>query len=374
MQLLALKVLIRKKGTASAIVATALLIALVASVNCLVNNINQQTTVLTKLAAASETYLLTSKNSSALSDSRIDFTIVSDVKNNSYVKYAFSEAMVQAELEATGGSCWVTVRGVDDPAAYFRLHGASVNGSVCQNSSQINAGVVLAKSLSLNKGDLVNLTINGKTAQLTLTGLVQTNQQSDAELTLQLSALNNFTDNASVSYVEFAIKDPAQAHALENITQTLPLNTKITPTQQITAFAQNINSQTVAFITLWSVAVYVVVAGASYVIAARTVNEAEYELGMIRTLGAKKNVTSRLVLVYALLIGFAGSLVGVSVGVVGAQATSTLVRWIWGSSLLAPFLEVDQALWVLLFAFAASFVGSFYPALKGRFSVLEAAT
>jgi len=375
MQLLSLKVLIRKKGTASAIGATALLVALVASVNCLVNNINQQTTALTQLAATSQTYLLTSKDASGLSDSRIEPAIASKLRNNSDVNYAFPEAILQADLETARGTFSVMVRGVDDPVAYFRKHSASVNGSICRNASQINVGLVLAKSLSLNKGDSVNLTINGKTAQFTLAGLVQTNQQSDAELTLQLSALSGFTENTCASFVEFAIKDPAKAHAaIENITQTLPPNTKITSTQQITPFAQNINTQTVAFITLWSVAVYVVVVAASYVIAARAVNEAEYELAMIRTLGAKKKVTSSLILVYALLIGLVGSIVGVSVGIVGTQAASTFVRWIWGSSLLAPFLEVDQALWILLFAFVASFVGSYYPALHGRFSIGEANT
>jgi len=203
--------------------------------------------------------------------------------------------------------------------------------------------------------------------------VVQANQQTDAELTIQLSTLQSYLGADSVSCIEFSLKEPAKAEsALKNITQTLPLNTKITETQQVASFAQSVNSQTVAFITLWSVAVYIVVAAASYVIAARAVNEAEYELGMIRTIGAKKNVAFQLVLTYALVIGLAGSVLGVSAGIVGTQAASTFVRWIWGNTFLAPFLEPTQALWILLFTFSASIIGSFYPALMRRFSILEA--
>ena len=80
MQALAFKVLFQKKGTASAILAIALLIALVTSINCLVNSINAQTTVLGKLTVG-QTFLVTSKNSTALSDSQIDPEIIAQLKN-----------------------------------------------------------------------------------------------------------------------------------------------------------------------------------------------------------------------------------------------------------------------------------------------------
>jgi ABC-type lipoprotein release transport system permease subunit len=373
MQLLIFKVLFRKKGTASAIVAVALLIALVTAVNCLVNNINQQTTLLTKLATTGETYLVTSKNSLGLSDSQIESVLPAEIRNNSNVQSAFSETIAHATLTTENLTCSVVIRGLDDPAAYYKAYHASVNGSFCQNNTQANVGVILAKLVNISKNDLVNLTINGKPAAFFVAGVVQANQQTDAELTIQLSTLQSYLGADSVSCIEFSLKEPAKAEsALKNITQTLPLNTKITETQQVASFAQSVNSQTVAFITLWSVAVYIVVAAASYVIAARAVNEAEYELGMIRTIGAKKNVTFQLVLTYALVIGLAGSVLGVSAGIVGTQAASTFVRWIWGNTFLAPFLEPTQALWILLFTFSASIIGSFYPALMHRFSILEA--
>ncbi len=268
MQPLAFKMLFRKKGTASAILAIALLIALITSVNCLVNNINSQTTLLSKLASPGETYLITSKNSTSLSDSQIDPTIIDQIKNNSDVNYATSQQIIQATLTTNAGNYTVTLRGVDDIQAFLTNHQASINGSISQKESQANLGIILAKLASVNKNDQLNITINNKSAQLKVAGIIQTTQQSDAELTMPLTTLQSITqENNTVSFIEFSIKDPTQANKiLASITQTLPSNTKITSTQQITAFAQDINNQTIVFINIWSIAIYAVVVAASYII------------------------------------------------------------------------------------------------------------
>ena len=111
MQTLAFKALFRKKGTASAILAIALLVALVTSVNCLVNNINSQTTAITKLASIGETYLITSKDSTSLTDSQIDSTIINQVKNATDIGYAVSQQLIQATLLTDNGSYTVNCAG-----------------------------------------------------------------------------------------------------------------------------------------------------------------------------------------------------------------------------------------------------------------------
>ena len=367
MQPLAFKVLFRKKGTASAILAIALLIALITSVNCLVNNINSQTTLLMKLTSLGETYLITSKSSTSLSDSEIDSTIINQIKNNSDVKYATSQQIIQATLTTSAGNYTVTVRGLDDIRAFFNNRQVRVNGSLSQKETETNIGIILAKLASINKNDSLTLTINNKASQFTVAGITQTQEQSDTEVIMPLINLQKITqNNDTVSFIEFSIKDPNQADKIiANITQTLPPNTKITSTQQIAAFAQDVNNQTVVFINIWSIAIYTVVVAASYIIATRAVNEAEYELYMLRTLGAKKKITVNLIMIYALTLAFVGSIMGLSIGIVGTQAASTFVRWIWGNSQLAPFLEVNQALEILLLAFASSFIGSIYPAIRG---------
>lgn len=365
MQALPLKMLFLKKGTASAIIAIALLIALLASVNTLINNINSQTTLITNLASAGDTFLVTSENSNSLLDSRIPPSIITQVKNNPSIKYSTSQQIIQATLETKNGTYPVTIRGVDDPEAFLKNTRTNINGAIAQDN-QANVGVILARLSSLNKNDLLNLTIDGKQTQLNTTSIFQANQQIDTQIIIPLSTLQALTLNNQISFIEFSIKDPQKATDLiENLTKTLPEETKITNTQQVPTFAQDINDQTATFINVWSIAVYIVVIASSYVIASRIIDEARFELHTLRTIGAKRKTTLTLILTYTMAVAFAGALVGISLGIVGTQTASTLLRWQFESSFLNPFLTVQQALEILLLALAASLIGSIYPAIKG---------
>lgn len=366
MQAIALKILFRKKSTASAIIAVALLIALLASVNALVNNINSQTALITKLANQGDSFLITSKDSTSISDSRIPANLIESIKTNPQVSYATAQQTTEATIKTNTTIYQATVRGVDDVRAFLTNQKASINGSV-SGENQAAIGIIFAKMASVNKNDLLNLTINGKSVQLKVTAITQANQQSDTQITISLSTLQAITQNSDeISLIQFKIKDTAKANALiENLTRTLPADIKITSLQQVPTFAKDVNNQTATFINVWSIAIYLVVIAASYIIASRAVSDARYELYTLRTIGAKHKTTLILITVYALTIGLIGAVIGISLGIVGTQTASTLIRWNWGNTLLNPILNLNQALEILLLALAASLVGCIYPAIKG---------
>ena len=372
MQPLAFKVLFRKKGTASAIIAIALLVALLASVNALVNNINSQTTLITKLASKGDTYLITSEDSTSLSDSQIPSSIIGQLKNNSDIKYTIAQQISQATLETNTGNYAITVKGIDDIQAFLKNNRASINGTVSKEN-QANIGIMLAKLASVNKNDLLNLTIANKSIQLKTTAITQANQQTDTQITMPLPTLQAITqDNTQISYIEFTLKDPNKATAvINNLTQTLPSNIKITGIQQVTAFAQDINNQTTVFINVWSIAIYIVVAAAAYLIVARVLNESQYELYILRTIGAKKTATFNLILIYSITLALIGALIGLSLGIVGTQTAATFIRWQFGNTLLAPYLELNQSLQIITFTLAAAFIGSVYPAIKATQTIMR---
>ncbi len=367
MQSLAFKMLFLKKGTASAIFSIALLIALLTSVNCLVNNINAQTTALMQLASVGETYLLTSAGSSSLSDSKLDSNLLFEIRNGTNIKYATNQQLVEATLTFRNQTYPITLRGVDDVQTYLKKNGASINGTYSKTDTQANVGIILANQASINKNDNVTLTVHGQSAQLKVAGVTRTQTQSDTELIIPLTILQNLTRQTStVTFIEFSIEDVSQTNkTLGNLTQTLPSTVKITGTQQIVSFASDINTQTVTFINVWSTAIYIVVMAASYVTASRLINEAEYDLYTLRTLGTTKRSTLSLILFFVVAIGLVGSILGLSVGIVGTQLASTSVRWVFGNSQLAPFMEVNQVLQVLGLSLAAAVIGAIYPAFKG---------
>ena len=363
MPMIAFKMLFRKKGTASAIIVTALLVALLASVNALVNNITSQTTLLTKLSTQ-DTYLLTD-DSTPLSESKLDPSTLYTLKDNPQIQYAAAQTILQATLTTNTGDYQVTIKGIDDIQAYLKNNKATVNGTISKEN-QVNVGIILSKQAAVNKNDILNLTINGKLTQLKVASITQANQQMDTQITMPLSTLQSLTQNTNqISLIEFTLKDPTRASTvLNNLTQTLPPNTKITALQQITTFANNINNQTVTFINVWSIAIYLVVAGASYLIVTRVLNESQYDLYMLRTMGTKRPAVFALIVVYVLLLAFLGALFSFSIGLVGTQTISTFIRWQFGNVFLAPSLEVTQALQLLLFTVTASLMGSIYPAIK----------
>lgn len=354
--------LLQKKGTASAIVAFVLLVALVTAVDCLVNNINSQTVLLTKLAASGDTYLILTKTSNCLSNSQVHPELVDEIKNDSNVEYAAFLSPTQAAITHNGTSYAVDAVGIDNPAAYFSNHHTFINGSIGRDNLQATVGVVLANLVSIQKNQTLNVTIGGRTSEFNVTGVIQDNAQSDSQIIMPLETLE-FLNATGFGYIEFSVADASHAEAtVANISRILPYDTKIVGTQQVTAFASDINNQTVVFLGVWSIAVYAVVAAASYVTTTRVVSEAEYELDTLRVLGAKKSLRFSLVLSYGLVIAFVGSVVGVALGVVGTQVASTLVRWVWSGSFLAPFLELPQVFTVLLLSAAAALLGCVYPA------------
>jgi ABC-type lipoprotein release transport system permease subunit len=374
MQLLAFKALIRRKGTASAIVAIVLLVALVTAVNCLANNINAQTNTLTQLAKTGDTYIVTSNAADSLFNSQIGAPVIAKINDDTCVSDVICHRIANGTLQTADRSFSVTVHGIDKLQTFFRRHNACINGTQPQNSSQANAGVILSNIASVYRGDQVNLTVNGKTVSLALVGVVDTTEQIDAQLILPLATLHVLSPNGDcVSFVEFTVSDPAQAkEVVANMTQALPSAIKIEGTQQMAVFAANINSQMIGFINVWSLVVYVVVAATAYVVTSRVINEAKYEFYVLGTLGAKRQLTVQLTLGYALAVATIGCLVGLSAGIVGTQVASTFARWILGDVGLAPFLEGIQAGQILLFGFIACFIGCLYPALHGRFIAAEA--
>jgi len=358
--------LFRRKGTASTILAIALLIALLASVNSLVNNINAQTQTLSQLAGVGGTYLVTSKNSASLSDSSVDPGLAGKIQSVSGVKNVLSQNMFQANLATALGNYTISVLGVSDVKSYFTDRHAVVNGSIAVNATQANAGSILAKLASINLNDTATLTFGSQIAQVQVVGIVQTVTESDAELVVPMETADAlFSRNGMVSFIEFSLKDPSAGNTvISKVAQLLPEDAQIVKVQQVSLFAQDINSQIVSFLNLWSAVIYIVVIAASYVVASRLVTEAKYELGMFRTLGAKRQAIIRLVFFHTIVVGFVGAVLGVAMGIAGAQAASTAIRWLWGNLQIYPFLDAGQALQIILLALGAAAVGCIYPAVK----------
>jgi len=372
-----LKMLIRKGGTASAVLSLALLVAIVASMNSLADYMALQVWILGRLTNPSGAYIIVSEDAEAITDSQISVEVSRGLSGIRHVKSIFPQKILLAYLNTNFSTSVVYVRGVNDVDAYLKLRGAYINGTVAKSWNEANVGEVLANALSINVGDEMNLTLNGGSVKIRTVGIFRGQTQSDAEITVPMEAVNKiFGDNDTVSIIEFYLKEGENSReAISQVARLLPENIKILQSQQLSVFAQQVNGQMLIFLGVWSLTVYAIIAVASYVIAARLIAESRYEFTMLRVLGAEKRYIFALILTYTATTALLGSVLGIALGVAGAQTASTMLRWVNPTVDITPFMEAEQALKTLLLTLASSTLGCVYPALKSaRIKYIEQQT
>jgi ABC-type lipoprotein release transport system permease subunit len=358
--------LLRKRGTALSIIAIALLVAILATTNSIINYVDLQVQTLGRLVSPGATYVILSRNSTSIMDSQVDAELVCKLSNLSYVGYVLPQKILMVNLTASPSSRTVHVRSVEDVGGFLKTRRAYINGTAAKNWTEANAGEILARALSISLGDEITLAVGGRQVKVRVVGVFRSQTQSDAELVVPMETANRLAGNKdTVSLIEFTLKEGVNSlEAVNQITQLLPENVKLVQAQQLKEFAQRMSMQTLAFLNMWSLAVYAAIVAASYVIATRLIIESSYELAMLRALGGKKLIPLVLVFTYTTTVAFTGSILGIALGTAGAQTASTMLRWIMPSVGITPFLEAEQALQTLLLTLASSILGCIHPALK----------
>jgi len=368
MSLLTFKMLFQKSGTPSSILAIALLVAILASMNSIINHINSQAEALSGLVNIGGTYVMLSKESSSITSSEVDAQLTRLLRSVTDVNYVLPQKIFKANLTTNNGGETVLVRGVEDIDLFFNLRGGCLDGAKAKGRGEACVGEILARIVFIDLGDQINLTINGEAHKVRVVGTFTTMTQSDSELIVPIEAAYNLTSSeGKASMIEFTLKADAEKDAIQNLVEFLPKDVRIIKIQQPKKFIQDMNAQTLSFLNLWSSAVYVVVVAASHVVATRLVTEASYDLAMLRALGSKRKLLFTSVLTYMITVALLGSILGLAMGIVGAQMASTAVRWVWPSIDTNPFLEIGQALRILLLTLASSIFGCTYPALRSAF-------
>jgi len=358
--------LLRRGVVARSILAIALLVAVLASANSIVNYLNLRSEALAGFVNPRGTYLILSSNSTALTDSELPLDIAARLRSLGYVKNVFPQRILIANLTASFGSYEILVRGVEDIDSFLEARGAYLNGTAAGNWMEADIGEILARAFSVSLGGEVSLTVGGRCIEVRVVGVFRSQTQSDTEILVPMETAGILAGgNATVSLIEFSLKEDIDIReALSQIVVLLPDNVRIVEAQQLREFTLQINMQTVAFLNIWSLAVYAVVAAASYVTAARLITESSYELAMLKVLGAGRRLIFTLILAYIATAALLGSTIGVALGTAGTQVASTMLRWIMPSMDVAPFLLVEQAIRVILLTIASSILGCIYPAFK----------
>ncbi len=330
----------------------------------MVNFVDSQTSAVSQLASVGNKYLIINKNSPSLSGNHLNWE-TADAVNVSGVKSFFPQKLVEGTLEAGSGRFAVSVRGVENVADYLKFQAASVNGTAAADSSEVDVGVLLAEICSIKVQDMVAVSGGNVTLNLKVSGIIRTQTQLDSQLLAPLETAYALTQNSSLSFIEFSFKDGVNRQtALNSLSVQLPQEASVVKVQQTSQFMQRSVGETLNFLAVWSVTVYCVVAASSYVVATRLIVDSDYELAVLRSIGARKPRVFFVVFSFCVLVALAGSLLGVALGLAGTQVASAALRWLWQSVQVDTFLEPMQVGQILLFSTVFSAVGCVYPAFK----------
>jgi putative ABC transport system permease protein len=196
-------------------------------------------------------------------------------------------------------------------------------------------------------------------------GVFRSQIELHSEILIPLNAYSSLsTADDKISIIEFTLKEGVdRTEALNNIAEKLPASVLIVKVQQPSAFMQRVNAQTAAFLDIWTLAVYIVVAAASYIITARLTAESAYELAMFKALGAGKSQIVTFIMSHTALTAFLGAILGTALGVAAAQTALTLLRWLTPTTEITPFLQAEQALKTIALTLASAVLGSAVPAV-----------
>lgn len=357
---------LRRRGLFLSVLSIGFLVAILVGTGSVVNYINLQSQVLGGFINPGGVYIVLSKNSTSITDSRVNIGLVSLFNNVGYVKYVVAQRMLNVSLFTDSGVRVVYVRGVSDVGVFLKMRGAYLSGSVARNWTECDVGELFARVFSIRLGDSIRLGFNGVYVDVKVVGLFKSQTQSDAELIVPIETVNKLVgDNSSVSFIEFGLKDGVDVgKVVDEIMSMLPGDVKLVHVQQLKEFVRDMNLQVLDFLSVWSVVVYMVVVGASYVIVTRFVIESNYELFMVRVLGGKRFHVFGLILMYTMVVAVLGSVFGIALGVVSVQIVSTVLRWFWPSVGISPFFDVDGVFLTFLLVFVSAVLGGMYPAFK----------
>lgn len=360
------RMLFRRRGVGSAILAIGFIVAIEASMISTLNHVNAQSEALAGLVQIGETYIIIGRGSMSITDSRIDAELASCLREAAEVEQIFLQKVLAVNLKADSADQTAKLTAVEKVEGFLRFRGADINGGFAENWTEANIGEILARTASIALNQTITISSGEGTTQSRVAGIFRTRSGLDAEIVVPMDALNGlFKDDRKISVIEFTLKEGFErGEGLDHIDESLPESVEILKVQRPDVFMQRVNLQTLTFLNVWSLVVYAVVAAASYIITMRLTAESAYELAMLRALGARKRQVLTLIMGYTAAIAFLGSILGIALGVAGTQIASTILRWLQPTVEIAPFLKAEQASKTILLTLVSSILGCAYPAYR----------
>ncbi len=273
----------------------------------------------------------------------------SSLKRLSCVRSIAYENILWVRVEGWGEASLVST---DNASSLVSMLGGRVTGRLPRRAGEAAVGSLIASGGNLSIGSALRISHGGVAENYRVTGIIYSNSQLDASIIV----LGRGGDGFRLILL--------QASGDGGVRRVLPKGVRMEALGDPWRFALSIEGEVRRSLDYWMIAAYLVVAASSYAISARLVAEAEDDVRLLRRLGASGGLILASLASYMLILSLAAGMLGVALGVVGSQVTSTAAWWAGLGRLISPYLDIPEALRIMLFTAASSLMGGFYPAYR----------
>jgi lipoprotein-releasing system permease protein len=263
----------------------------------------------------------------------------------------------------------VSVTGVE-PELYFRivaLPEKMVLGTTRLTGSDILLGTELASDLGLSVGDKLRISAGtGADNTLTVTGIFDLGNKGANQRSVFIAlhtAQSLLGLVGGVSSIDVTVRD---VYAAESIARRITAATGVQADSWIATNAQffsAVSAQTTANTTIRFFVGLSVAFGIASVLVVSVVQKSR-EIGILRAMGISRGQVLRVFLLQGGLLGMAGSVGGLLMGVVALVLWQRYARNADGTPLFALSIEPRLFMAALLLATLTGLVAAFWPALR----------
>ncbi len=251
-----------------------------------------------------------------------------------------------ALVKSSGRDRSVQIKGVvlEDADRIYDISSRMVLGLPVAEGNTILIGTTLAQDLSLTEGDSLNVLLpNGSSVRLIIGGIydLQNEAANGSLLFMDLRrAQKLFNTGDTVSSIETQITNPFEADVVASQWKQSLGNVKVEEwmelNQQLLSAlsSQSSSSYTIQFFVILSITL-----GIASVLAVSVIQKSK-EIGILKAMGATKKTASQIFILQGFLLGLAGSITGIGLGILlltgfnSAEGLSFSITYEWRNMLL----------------------------------------
>jgi len=258
-----------------------------------------------------------------------------------------------ALVKSSGRDRSVQIKGVvlEDADRIYDISSRMVLGLPVAEGNTILIGTTLAQDLSLTEGDSLNVLLpNGSSVRLIIGGIydLQNEAANGSLLFMDLRrAQKLFNTGDTVSSIETQITDPFEADVIASQWKQSLGNVKVEEwmelNQQLLSAlsSQSSSSYTIQFFVILSITL-----GIASVLAVSVIQKSK-EIGILKAMGATKKTASQIFILQGFLLGMAGSIAGIGLGILlltgfnSAEGLSFSITYEWRNILLLAVIATS---------------------------------